>query len=137
MLTFPAMPIHWYQIIPLHDGAQGCEQLVQNHYYAAAHQLELQSLDRKSNAQSTALLCQSILCTRVPGKNKTYVWVILKYLFTVATTNFIITSAKEDMFLSLFVCLLATLHKSFQTDLHEIYREGWQWASEQIIKFWW
>lgn len=54
MLTFPAMPIHWYQIIPLHDGAQGCEQLVQNHYYAAAHQLELQSLDRKSNAQSAA-----------------------------------------------------------------------------------
>jgi len=22
-------------------------------------------------------------------------------------------------------------------DLHEIFREGWQWASEQMIKFWW
>jgi len=22
-------------------------------------------------------------------------------------------------------------------DLHEIFREGWQWASEQTIKFWW
>jgi len=22
-------------------------------------------------------------------------------------------------------------------DLHEIFREGWQWASEQVIKFWW
>jgi len=36
------------------------------------------------------------------------------------------------------VCLLATLHKNnFWTDLHEIFREGWQWASEQIVKFWW
>jgi len=22
-------------------------------------------------------------------------------------------------------------------DLHEIFREGWQWVSEQKIKFWW
>jgi len=22
-------------------------------------------------------------------------------------------------------------------DLHEIFREGWQWASEQMITFWW
>jgi len=28
------------------------------------------------------------------------------------------------------VCLLATLHKKiFRTDLHEIFRVGWQWAS--------
>ena len=38
---------------------------------------------------------------------------------------------------SLFVCLLATLCKNFQMDLHEIFREGWQGASEEIIKFWW
>ena len=37
----------------------------------------------------------------------------------------------------LFVCLLATLRKNFRTDLHEIFREGWQWAIEQKIKFWW
>jgi len=37
----------------------------------------------------------------------------------------------------LSVCLLATLHKNFQTDLHEIFGEGWQWAYEQMIKFWW
>ena len=49
----------------------------------------------------------------------------------------IITSTKEVMFLSLFVCLLATLRKNFQTDLHEVFREGWQWANEQMIKFWW
>ena len=43
----------------------------------------------------------------------------------------IITFAKVDMFSSLFVCLLATL------DLHEIFTEGWQWASEQMITFRW
>ena len=37
----------------------------------------------------------------------------------------------------LFVCLLATLRTNFQTDLHEIFREGWQWANEQMLKFWW
>jgi len=37
----------------------------------------------------------------------------------------------------LFVCLLATLRKNFQIDLHEIFREGCQWAKEQMIKFWW
>jgi len=38
---------------------------------------------------------------------------------------------QEDCFRRcLFVCLLATLRKNFQTDLHEIFREGWQWAKE-------
>ena len=37
----------------------------------------------------------------------------------------------------LSVCLLATLRKNFRTDLHEIFREGCQWADEQIVKFWW
>jgi len=36
----------------------------------------------------------------------------------------------------LSVCLLATSRKNFRTDLHEIFREGWQWASEQMAKFW-
>jgi len=22
-------------------------------------------------------------------------------------------------------------------DLHDIFMEGWQWANEQMIKFWW
>ena len=38
--------------------------------------------------------------------------------------------------LCLSVCLLATLRKHFQTDLHEIFVEGWQWANEQMIKCW-
>jgi len=49
----------------------------------------------------------------------------------------IITSAKEGyvfVVVCLFVCLLATLRENFQTDLHEIFREGWQWAK---AKFWW
>jgi len=33
--------------------------------------------------------------------------------------------------------LLATVRKNFQTDVHEIFGKGWQWASEQMIKFWW
>jgi len=52
-----------------------------------------------------------------------------------------VNSAKEVMFSSLLVCLsvcrfvglLATLRKNFRTDLREIFREGWQWASEQIL----
>ena len=45
------------------------------------------------------------------------------------------------MFSSSFVCLslwlLATLSKNVRTDLREIFREGWQWASEQTIKCCW
>ena len=29
------------------------------------------------------------------------------------------------------------MRKKFRTDLHEIFREGWQWANEQMVKFWW
>ena len=37
----------------------------------------------------------------------------------------------------LSVCLLATLLRNSWTDLHKIFREGWQWAFKQLIKFWW
>ena len=47
----------------------------------------------------------------------------------------------------LFVCLSDCLffcpfvsngmRKTFRTDFHEIFREDWQWASEQLIKFCW
>ena len=33
----------------------------------------------------------------------------------------------------LSVCLLATLHKNFQTDLHEIFREGWPRAGSGAV----
>jgi len=37
------------------------------------------------------------------------------------------------------VCLSVSnfAQKNFQTDWHGIFREGWQWASEQMVKFWW
>ena len=50
----------------------------------------------------------------------------------------LITSTKEDMFSSLFACLfVCNLRKDVPTDLHEIFTDGWQWANEQTIKFWW
>jgi len=42
---------------------------------------------------------------------------------------------QSSLFVCLSVCLLATLLKNFRTDLHEIFREAWQWAIEQIVKF--
>jgi len=37
------------------------------------------------------------------------------------------------------VCLSVSyqLHKNCRPDLHEIFREGWQWATEKTITFWW
>ena len=37
----------------------------------------------------------------------------------------------------LSVFLFATLRKNSRTDLHEFFREGCRWASEQMIKIWW
>ena len=51
-----------------------------------------------------------------------------------------ITPTKEDnvfVVVCLVGCLLATLRKNFRTDLPAIFREGWQWASEQTLKFRW
>jgi len=36
-----------------------------------------------------------------------------------------------------FVCLLATLHKKFWTDFREIFLEGRERATTQVIIFWW
>jgi len=54
-------------------------------------------------------------------------------------TPFIISAKKNNVIVvySLFVCLLTTLCKKFRTHLHETFREGRQWASEKMIKFWW
>jgi len=46
----------------------------------------------------------------------------------------------SSLFVCLFVCLsvsIATLRKHLRPNLHESCREGQQWASEQLIKFWW
>ena len=61
-----------------------------------------------------------------------------KYSPTYLSMIAAITSAKEDMFSSLlFVCQIATLRINLQTDLHEIFREGWQWDNEQMFKCYW
>jgi len=45
---------------------------------------------------------------------------------------------RQGAYVFVVVCLLATLRKPpLPTDLHEIFREGWQWAIEQDIKFRW
>ena len=41
----------------------------------------------------------------------------------------------SSLFIRLSVCLLATLRKNFQTDLHEILRQDWQWANEKRLNF--
>jgi len=43
------------------------------------------------------------------------------------------------LFVCLSICLSVSnfVKKHFRTDLHEIFEEGWQWAIEQTIKFWW
>jgi len=42
------------------------------------------------------------------------------------------------MFSSLFVCLsVSNFAQKLQMDLHEIFRESWQRANEQMIKFRW
>jgi len=58
------------------------------------------------------------------------------FSFTSKRWIWLFTSAKEVMFLSLFV-RLQLCAKNFQTDLHEIFREGFEWTDEQMIKFWW
>jgi len=65
-----------------------------------------------------------------------------EYLFLGEVNNANITTRAflppfSLLLVCLSVCLLATLRKNFRTDLHEIFREGWQWANEQVIKFWW
>jgi len=47
--------------------------------------------------------------------------------------------SKEVMFSSLSVCLsvclLANFSQNLRTDLHQIFREGWQWGNEQVLNF--
>jgi len=63
---------------------------------------------------------------------------LLQKLIFLCKIYFLLTPTKTLCFVvCLFACLLATLHKNFVTDLHEILREGGQWANEQIIKFLW
>ena len=51
-------------------------------------------------------------------------------------THDVVTSGKD--YVIVVVCLfICSLRKNFRTDLHEIFREGWQWENEQMITFRW
>jgi len=47
--------------------------------------------------------------------------------------NYLLQEKYIIVVVCLCVCLLAILPKNFRTDLHEIFRESWQWASKQMI----
>jgi len=37
----------------------------------------------------------------------------------------------------IIIIIISNFAKKFQADLHEIFREVWQWADGEMIKFWW
>jgi len=60
----------------------------------------------------------------------------MRYNARVNFTYYLCQGGYVFVVVCLSVCLLATLRKNSGTDLHEILREGWQWATEQKTKFW-
>jgi len=43
---------------------------------------------------------------------------------------------RQGGYVIVVICLsVSNFRKDFQMDLHEIFRECWEWASEQMIKF--
>ena len=69
------------------------------------------------------------------------IWFILCANLTVYITNY--SYLRQGGYVFVVVCLSVCLsvsnfaQKNFPTDLHEIFREGWQRSNEQMIKFWW
>jgi len=60
----------------------------------------------------------------------------LMYVCTLVRA-FLSTSAKEVMFFTLFVCLLAGLCKNCLTDFHKIRWKGGTSAIEETVRLWW
>jgi len=55
--------------------------------------------------------------------------------YDVSTLN---DDLRQGGYVVVIVCLsVRNFAQKFLTDLHEIFREGWQSANEQMIKFWW
>jgi len=48
----------------------------------------------------------------------------------------IITSVKEVMFSSAFVCFV-WLRKNYSIDFHKFRRKGGTWTTEDTVRFWW
>jgi len=84
-------------------------------------------------------VCPYVQCES-KKKQVTTIFSITSKLYTHRTCNeltFLPAPRRLCFHRRLSVCLLVSLRKIFQTDLHESFREGWQWANEQMIKFWW
>ena len=47
------------------------------------------------------------------------------------------SSASVNLFVCLFVCLLAGLGKNYSANLHKIWWKGGSWTAEEIARFWW
>ena len=92
---------------------------------------------RESTSQGTQLSGKRLV-RETSGPESDCPGNVCKAISTVGyTCSPVITSAKEGgcviVAVRLFVCLsvrpLATLCKNFWSDLHEIFREGWQWLN--------
>jgi len=85
-----------------------------------------------------SISCQSIvgLCPKIVVKVLYKQLGLWSYCTTRQLSVYLCLGGYVIVDVCLSVCLLATLHKNFQTDLHEIFREDWQQANEQLIKFW-
>jgi len=46
---------------------------------------------------------------------------------------------RQEAYVVVVVCssVFSNFLWKLQTDLHEIFSEGWQWANEETVKFWW
>jgi len=98
-----------------------------------ASQLCLQS-NLQDMSVPRRLTTESVLVSRGPLylNNDLTMGIVLASAADLALTNcYLRQGGYVIIVVCLFVCLLTTLRKNFQTDLHEIFREGWQWASEK------
>jgi len=58
---------------------------------------------------------------------------VQKFLFWHWLTQVVPEKGCKMVVVVVSVCLLATLRKNFQMDLHEIFREGWQWPINKLL----
>jgi len=68
----------------------------------------------------------------------THVYIAVPCLSLIQGYDYLRQGGYVIVVVCLSVCLpLATLHKKFPTDLHEIFTKDLQCTNEQMIKFWW
>ena len=98
--------------------------------FATAPAAHADALLKKFDAELIELKRQVLCCS------------ILLCLLVACLTNHHGSSVSNIYFLQggyvfIIVCLPVRLLATSKMDLHKIFREGWQSASEEMIKFWW